>query len=256
MDRVYRSLRREQLREFRRFADEQNAHIRRLEARCESLEAALQNCIKLNDAMQERTETLKEMVKLNDETVEDLSLKATVRGNQLQLQEKILLRARHLEVHCEHLSLWHPAVPDATLPHLSFEEWCYWKNMEWCTDEKEAEKVWELEGFHFDHAVHTEDYRIPSVHALINGIEIPRPDPPHARVDPEPRFLSHVPICDPPSPRFKPQGRDRSRSPVRGRRSRSVTPFAADGPTDTEDSGSRGFGNVSKEEDVIGPSSG
>ncbi len=43
-------------------------------------------------------------------------------ANQLKIQERILLRTRHLEVHAEHMSLGNPPVPDATLPDLSFED--------------------------------------------------------------------------------------------------------------------------------------
>jgi hypothetical protein len=53
--------------------------------------------------------------------VEEVEFKAAVRGNMLKMHEKILLRARHLEVHAEYLSLGYPPVPDATLPGLSFD---------------------------------------------------------------------------------------------------------------------------------------
>ena len=47
--------------------------------------------------------------------------------------------------------------------------------MGWCTEEKAKEKVMELELFYFDHAVAIGDFKIPGVHALINGMLVPHP---------------------------------------------------------------------------------
>jgi len=61
--------------------------------------------------------------------VEELTFKAVVIGNLLQMQEIILLRARHLKVHAEYLSLGYPPVPNASLPGLSFDQWNRYRNM-------------------------------------------------------------------------------------------------------------------------------
>ena len=39
--------------------------------------------------------------------------------------DNILLRARHIEAHVEHLSLGHPPIPDAKLSELSIEDHWY-----------------------------------------------------------------------------------------------------------------------------------
>ena len=88
---------------------------------------------------------------------------------------KILLRARHLEVHAEHLILGHPPIPHAKLPELLWDDHWYFKNMQWVVTEEEAKKVWELFEKHYENALRSEDYRIPSVQAFVNGMPIPHP---------------------------------------------------------------------------------
>ena len=127
----------------------------------------------------------------------------------LKTQENILLRARHLEVHVEHASLGHPALPDATLPELSFQDWCYFYNMKWCVngEYKEVREVMDLENHFHDRSVLEGDYRSPSVDAFIRGETI-KSQPPR-EYKPElfygDRFFLKVPEIP----------RSRSRSPVR-----------------------------------------
>lgn len=191
--------------------------------------------------------------------VEELEFKANVRGNMLQMQEKILLRARHLEVHAEYLSLGYPPVPDATLPALSFDQWHHYRNMTWCTDEKEKEKVEDLENFYFDDAVEVEDFRIPSVYALIKYKSIPYPPETVTNCLPECyknsklelRHLCHLPVDNLPS---SPRARDRSRSPVRGKRPATPCPYE-DAPTESDsDDGYEIVPVVKHDGDIIGPS--
>jgi hypothetical protein len=127
----------------------------------------------------------------------------------LKMQENVLLRARHLEVHVEHASLGHPALPDATLPELSFQEWCYFYNMQWCVngEYKEAREVMDLENIFHERSMLEGDYRPPSVDAFIRGETIksqpPRVYRPELFYDD--RFFLKVPELP----------RSRSRSPVR-----------------------------------------
>jgi hypothetical protein len=93
----------------------------------------------------------------------------------MKIREKILLRARHLEVHVEHRSLGNPPIQDATLPDLTWEEWCYFLNMKWCRDYEQAGDVYDIENYHCERAAFEGDYRIPSVHAFINGVHVPYP---------------------------------------------------------------------------------
>ena len=69
-----------------------------------------------------------------------------------------------------------------------------------------------------------EDYRIPSVHALINGVTVPHLDPPFMDKGFTPRHLSIVPVY-----------RERSRSPISFRYSDATTVESS------SDSGSMGF---------------
>jgi hypothetical protein len=110
--------------------------------------------------------------------VEDLEFKATVRGNLLQMNEKILVRAFHLELHAEYTSLGFPQ-SDVTPPNLTFRQWCHWYNVYgWCTDEEDLKKNEELQKIYWDHAEVTGDFRIPSVRALFNGVLVPHPPGP------------------------------------------------------------------------------
>jgi len=67
-----------------------------------------------------RFATLQKKVDEYAKHVEELEFKATVRGNLLQMQEKILVRAYHLELYAEYSSLGFPQ-SDATLPNLTFD---------------------------------------------------------------------------------------------------------------------------------------
>jgi hypothetical protein len=77
------------------------------------------------DKYKELVNALQIKIKNRDKISENWRFKAVVRGNQMKAHDKILLRTRHLEVHVEHRSLYHPPVLDVTLPDLTFEEWCY-----------------------------------------------------------------------------------------------------------------------------------
>ncbi len=57
--------------------------------------------------------------------VEDLEFKANVRGNLLQMQEKILVRAYHIELRAEYASLGFPPTPSEFIPDLTFEQWSH-----------------------------------------------------------------------------------------------------------------------------------
>jgi hypothetical protein len=128
-----------------------------------------------------------------------------------------------------------------------------------CTDDKEKEKIEELEKFYFDDAVDLEDFRYPSVHALINEKSIPYPPGPVTNCLPECyknsklefRHLCHLPIDNLPS---SPRARDRSRSPVRGKRPATPCPYE-DAPTETDSSeGYEIVPVVRQEGNIIGPS--
>jgi hypothetical protein len=79
-----------------------------------------------------------------------------------------------------------------------------------------------------------DDFRIPSVHALINGVAVPHLDPPFMNTGFTPRHLSNVPICVPGCPVSRSPRRERSRSPTPVRFSDATT-------VESSDSGSRGF---------------
>jgi hypothetical protein len=212
-------------------SEEKDAQIRRLHARCEGLEAALKSCTELVDAHQDRTDNLKQLVESQRESIKDLTFVASVRGDYQRMQEKILLRARHLEVHAEYLSLGFPPT-GTTLPNLTSEEWSHWKSMVWCRDEAEREKVEELEKKYWDHADVAGDFRMPSVHALVNGKTIPHPAGPVTDSKPpcylvpgiEFRHLCYLPVDSLPDYPTR-----------RGKRARSVTPYPDATPETSED---------------------
>ena len=116
----------------------------------EKMKKQTEDLINVNNKYQELVKNLHNEIKNRDDVIKELRAKATIRGNMLKAQEKILLRARHIEVHVEHRSLYHPPIPDAALPELTFGEWAYFNNMDWCSDEKEKEEVKRLENFHFE----------------------------------------------------------------------------------------------------------
>ena len=74
--------------------------------------------------------------------------------------------------------------------------------MSWCPDDAEREKVEDLEKNYWDHADATGDFRMPSVHALVNGVPVPHP--PGPVIDSKPpcylvlgiefRHLCHLPV--------------------------------------------------------------
>jgi hypothetical protein len=169
-----------------------------------------------------RFATLQKKVDEYAKYVEELEVKATVRGNLLQMVEKILVRAYHLELHAEYLSIGFPPMPDATLPNLTFRQWCHWYNVvSWCNDEEDQKKNEELQKKYWDHADATGDFRIPNVHALINGKRFPHP--PGPVIDSKPlcylvsgiefRHLCHLPVDNLPDYPTR-----------RGKRAISVTP--------------------------------
>jgi len=175
--------------------------------------------------------------------------------------QKILLRAYHLELPAEYLSLGYPPVPDASLPELHFNDWHYFRNMSWCTDEKEKKKAENIANYYFDDAVEVEDFKISSVHALINGLSVPHPPGPVTTTRPScfdviPRHWSHFTVTNLPSPVRSPihWGRDRSRSPVRGKRPSTPCPY--EDATTVDNSEGYEIVPVNRNDvDVIGPSS-
>jgi hypothetical protein len=201
----------------------------------EKMKKQMEDLTNVNNMYQDLVKNLQNEIKNRDDAIQEWRAKATIRGNMLKTQEKILLRARHIEVHAEHLSLNHPPIPDAALPNLSFEDWCYWKNMQWCTDNEEAENIKNLENFYFVDALNMMDFRIPSVHALINGVPVPHLNPPFKNTGFIPRHLSNVPVCDLSSPDSRSPRRERSRSPPPLRNSDATTVESSN------DSGSKGF---------------
>jgi hypothetical protein len=84
---------------------------------------------------------LQKMIDEYTKYVEDLELIANVRGNQLQMQEKILVRAFHIELRAEYASLSFPPTPNEFLPNLTFNQWSHWAHVYgWCTDEEDKKK--------------------------------------------------------------------------------------------------------------------
>jgi hypothetical protein len=163
----------------RETSDVRDDYIKHLEARCELQEKALKESKKLVDLYEkqrgEREQT--QILLLHyEKTINDLCKDIETQNEHLAKHRRILLRARHLEVHVEHRSLDHPPIPDAKLPELDWNDHWYFKNMQWGgVTEEEAEKVWEVAKWHYDNAVHTEDYRIPDVQAFVEGRPIPHP---------------------------------------------------------------------------------
>ena len=123
------------------------------------------------------------------------------------------------------------------------------------------EKVEELENVYFDHAVANGDLRIPSAHALINGVPVPHPPGPVTTTRPScfdviPRHMSHFPVTNLPSPARAPSywGRDRSRSPVRGKESMPPCPYE-DATTESESIDEYWLESARRQEECVGPSS-
>ena len=203
--------------------DVKNDYIKHLEARCELQEKALKQFAELKHMLEKQAS--------DSNTLNRMQI------DLIKTQDKILLRAYHLELHAEYRSLGYPPVPNARLPDLLFNDWHYFRNMEFCTDNEEIKKVEELKNFYFDRAVDTGDFRIPSVHALINDLPVPHPPGPVTNTRPTcfkeiPHHLSHFPVTDlPSSPQF---GNFWSRHEARGRGKRAATPCPYEGVT-TED---------------------
>ena len=156
--------------------------------------------------------------------MEDLEFKANVRGNQLQMQEKILVRAYHIELRAEYASLSFPPTPNEFLPNLTFDQRCQWANVVgWCTDEEDQKIIEELQKKYWDHADATGDFRIPRIRALFNGVHVPHPPGPMTNSRPEcyknPNFefrhLCRLPIDSLPDSLVREDRwcRSRSRSP-------------------------------------------
>jgi hypothetical protein len=209
MDRENRLLRRQQARDSLEKKESRQKNVKpgvmkSYKARVESLENCVKTLQAVNDNHAVVIEQLKKMNNANEK--------------KMKIQEKILLRARHLEVHVEHRSLGHPPLPDATLPELTFQEWCYFYNMRWClNDYKAAFDIYDIENVYYERSALEGDYRIPSVDAFIRGETIPHPrliHPPDFHYND--RFLLKVPKFYPPSPYPESHRRSRSRSPVRG----------------------------------------
>jgi hypothetical protein len=140
--------------------DVRDEYIKTLEARCELQEKALDESVKL-------VNLYKRKACEQEEWIEE--------QNKIQkIQENILLRARHLEVHVEHRSLRHPPLPDATLPRLTETEWRYFSDMKWCLKDFDARReVSELENYYYELAALEGDYRIPSIDAFLHDKVIP-----------------------------------------------------------------------------------
>ena len=123
----------------RETSDVRDGYIEHLEARCELQEKALKESKKLVELYatkgDDREQAYKDLIVHQKKTIADLSFKATVRLNMLEMQEKILVRAFHLELRAEYRSLDFPRTPNEYLPPLTFRQWCHWSNIYGrCTD--------------------------------------------------------------------------------------------------------------------------
>jgi len=208
--------------------DVKDDYIKHLEARCELQEKALKESQKLVELYatkgDDREQAYKDLIEHQKKTIADLSFKATVRLNMLEMQEKILVRAFHLELRAEYRSLDFPPTPNEYLPPLTFRQWCHWSNIYgWCTNEDDQEKIVALQKKYFDHAESTGDFRIPSVRALFNNVPVPHPPGIEYRSRPECyknpniefRHLAHLPVDTLPDSPLREDywHRSRSRSP-------------------------------------------
>lgn len=160
-------------------SDTRDEYIKHLEARCELQKQALDESKKLVNIYEtrggEREHAYKALIEHQEKQISHLNKTVEIQSGFLAMHGRILLRARHIEVHVEHRSLGHPPIPDAKVPELLWDDHWYFKNMQWGVSEEEAEKVWELSKWHYDNAVHTEDYRIPDVQAFVDDRPIPHP---------------------------------------------------------------------------------
>ncbi len=146
MERELRMLRRGLIRDFaesKKMVDDMFDDVSKTDY-LDKMKKQIEDLINVNNKYQDLVKTLQKEIKNRDDVIQEWRAKATVRGNMLKAQEKVLLRARHLEVHVEHRSLYHPPIPDAALPELTFGQWAYYNNMEWCSDQKEKDEVKKL----------------------------------------------------------------------------------------------------------------
>ena len=119
--------------------DAKDEYISSLEARCKLQDKALKETKKLVELYatkgDDREQAYKDLIEHQKKTIADLSFKATVRLNMLEMQEKILVRAFHLELRAEYRSLDFPPTPNEYLPPLTFRQGCHWSNIYGrCTD--------------------------------------------------------------------------------------------------------------------------
>ncbi len=166
--------------------DVRDEYIKTLEARCELQKQALDESVKL-------VNIYKRKAREQEETIDE-------QNKIMKIQENILLRARHLEVHVEHRSLRPPPLPNATLPRLTETEWRYFSEMKWCLKDFDARReISDLENHFYDLAALEGSYRIPSIDAFPYDKVIP-----DARATPNDfhytdRWLLNCPKYYPPS---------------------------------------------------------
>jgi uncharacterized coiled-coil protein SlyX len=103
-----------------------DAHIKHLEARCELQKHALDESSKLIDMYEkrgsEREKAFKALVKNQEKMIDDLNKTVAIQENVIEQHDRILLRAYHLDLRAEFLSLGYPPLPDASLPILPYND--------------------------------------------------------------------------------------------------------------------------------------
>ena len=193
----------------------------------------------------EREQAHRALIDHHAKTINDLCKTVEIHKGYLDMHSRILLRARHIEVHVEHLSLGRAPILDAEIPELLWDDHWYFKNRQWGATEEEAKKVWELSEMHYEDALRSEDYRIPSVHAFISGRPIPHPTKVGRKYYYNRDWLTRIPE----HPRF----RSRSRSPPPSRGKEPVTDEIPEFSYESDEYWIESAQN--NPDDIIGPSS-
>ena len=73
----------------------------------------------------EREQAFKALIKNQDTMIDDPNKTVAIQENVIEQQNKILMRAYHLELRAEFLSLGYPPLPDASMPELPYNVWSY-----------------------------------------------------------------------------------------------------------------------------------